>query len=52
MPVSKILQSMNPGDINIADYYSKEDEDVLVVPHAGEMLYRLSSGYIPTITEQ
>jgi len=43
------LGYMNPDDINIANYENKEDEGTLVVHHAGETLYRLSSGYIPTI---
>ena len=43
------LGYMNPDDINIADYEDKEDEGILVVHHAGEVLHRLSSGYIPTI---
>ncbi|MGD2093829.1 MAG: lactate racemase domain-containing protein [Phycisphaerales bacterium] len=41
------LGYMNPDEINIADYENKEDEGVLVVQHAGEVLHRLSSGYIP-----
>jgi nickel-dependent lactate racemase len=43
------LDYINPDDINIADYENKEDEGVLVVHHAGEVLHRLSSGFIPTI---
>jgi nickel-dependent lactate racemase len=43
------LKYMNPDDINIADYENKEDQGILVVHHAGETLYRLSDGYIPTI---
>ncbi len=43
------LDYMNPSDINIADYENREDEGVLVVHHAGEVLHRLSNGYIPTI---
>jgi len=43
------LGYMNPDEINIADYENKEDDGVLVVEHAGELLHRLSSGYIPTI---
>ena len=46
------LGYMNPGDINIADYENKEDERILVVQHAGEVLHRLSSGYIPTIPDE
>ncbi len=43
------LGYMDPAQINIADYEGREDEGVLVVPHAGEQLYRLSSGEIPDI---
>ena len=43
------LDYMNPDDINIADYENREDEGILLVHHAGEVLHRLSSGYIPTI---
>jgi nickel-dependent lactate racemase len=43
------LDYLNPDDINIADYENREDEGILVVQHAGEVLHRLSTGYIPTI---
>jgi nickel-dependent lactate racemase len=43
------LDYLNPNDINIADYENREDEGILVVHHAGEVLHRLSNGYIPTI---
>ena len=43
------LDYLNPNDINIADYENREDEGILVVQHAGEVLHRLSNGYIPTI---
>ena len=46
------LDYMNPDDINIADYEDREDEGVLVVHHAGEVLHRLSSGFIPTIPKE
>ena len=46
------LGYMNPDDINIADYENKENEGIFVVHHAGETLYRLSSGYIPTIPKE
>jgi nickel-dependent lactate racemase len=42
------LGYMNPADINIADYENRENEGILVVRHAGEMLYRLSSRYSPS----
>jgi hypothetical protein len=43
---------MNPKQINIADYEGKEDEGTLVVHHAGEVLHRLSGGFIPTIPKE
>jgi nickel-dependent lactate racemase len=43
------LGYMDPAKINIADYEGKEDEGVLVVHHAGEVLHRLADGSIPTI---
>ena len=45
------LGYMNPDEIEIADYQNKEDQGVLVVDHAGEVLHRLASGHIPTIPE-
>lgn len=35
------LGYMNPAEIKIADYENRENEGVLVVPHAGEILHRL-----------
>jgi nickel-dependent lactate racemase len=46
------LDYMNPRDINIADYEDRQDEGILLVHHAGEVLHRLSNGYIPTIPNQ
>jgi len=43
------LDYMNPDDINVADYEDREDEGILVVHHAGEVLHRLSDGTIPRI---
>lgn len=37
------LGYMDPADIRLEDYASKEDEGVLYVPKAGEMLYRLKA---------
>jgi len=34
-------------EINIADYENREHEGVLVVPHAGEILHRLTPGTVP-----
>ncbi|KPL25335.1 MAG: hypothetical protein AMJ75_01225 [Phycisphaerae bacterium SM1_79] len=46
------LDYMDPEAINVADYENREDEGILVVQHAGEVLHRLSSGYIPTIANE
>ena len=46
------LGYMNPDSIDISDYEKREDEGILVVRHAGEVLHRLSSGYIPTIPKE
>ena len=35
------LGYMNPDDINIADYKDREDEGILYVPSAGEVLFKL-----------
>jgi len=35
------LGYMNPSEVTIADYMGKEDEGILYVDHAGEILYRL-----------
>jgi hypothetical protein len=35
------LGYLNVDEVNIDEYRNKEDEGVLVVEHAGEMLYRL-----------
>ena len=45
------LLFMNPEHIDIVNYQNKEDKGILAVHHAGEMLYRLSDGSIPTIPE-
>lgn len=44
------LGYMNPDDIDIAEYENREDEGILVVRHAGEVLYRSTAGRMPTIT--
>jgi len=46
------LDYMNPHDINIADYEDRQDEGILLVHHAGEVLHRLAGGYIPAIPEE
>lgn len=43
------LGYMNPADVNIEDYAGREDEGILLVRKAGEVLYRLSSGEVPDI---
>ncbi|MCD6344112.1 MAG: hypothetical protein J7M17_00700, partial [Anaerolineae bacterium] len=35
------LGYLDPATINVRDWEGREDEGILVVPHAGEMLYRL-----------
>lgn len=35
------LGYMNPADVHVEDYMNKEEEGILYVPKAGEMLYRL-----------
>jgi len=45
------LGYMDPDEINIAEYENREDQGVLLVHHAGEMLHRLADGTIPRITE-
>jgi len=39
----------DPASIVAADYADREDEGILVVPNAGEMLYRLADGRVPDI---
>ena len=46
------LGYMDYKQINTADYENREDEGVLVVQHAGEVLHRLSGGYIPSIPNE
>ncbi|MDO9087002.1 MAG: lactate racemase domain-containing protein [Anaerolineaceae bacterium] len=40
------LGYLNPSIINLNDWLNKEDEGILVVPRAGEMLYRLKNAKI------
>ncbi len=46
------LGYMDPNQIDIANYENKEEKGILLVHHAGEVLHRLSSGYIPSIPTQ
>ena len=41
------LGYMNPAQIKIADYENREAEGILVVPHAGEILHRLTANPMP-----
>ena len=43
------LGYLNPADINLADYENQESDGILLVHHAGESLYRLANGTVPTI---
>lgn len=44
------LDYMNPDELKISDYENRQDEGILVVHHAGELLHRLSSGEMPAIS--
>ena len=39
----------DPASIDVEEYRGREDEGVLLVPKAGEMLYRLADGSVPRI---
>ncbi len=39
----------DPATIDIEEYRDREDEGILLVPKAGEMLYRLADGTVPRI---
>jgi len=39
----------DPGTVDISEYEGRESEGFLLVPKAGEMLYRLSDGTVPRI---
>ena len=43
------LGYMDSDRVNVGDYENREDEGVLVVHHAGEVLHRLADGTIPKI---
>jgi lactate racemase len=45
------LGYMSSDNIKIADYENKENEGILGVHHVGEVLHRLSSGYVTTIPD-
>jgi nickel-dependent lactate racemase len=42
------LGYLNPASIKMDEWRGREHEDVLVVPHAGEILFRLKQGYAAT----
>jgi len=44
------LGYMDPAQIDMADYENKEEQGILVVDHAGEVLHRLADGSMPTIS--
>ena len=44
-----MCREINLGYIDPAQYEGREDEGILVVPHAGEMLFRLADGTVPDI---
>jgi len=46
------LGYINPGQMDIANYENKQERGILVVHNAGEILHRLSSGEIPTISDK
>jgi len=46
------LGYMDPKQIDTANYENREEKGILVVHHAGEVLHRLSSGYIPSIPNE
>ena len=43
------LGYIDPATIDPTEYENREDEGILVVPHAGEMLFRLANGTVPDI---
>lgn len=43
------LEYRDPNGITVDDYAGLETEGVLLVPEAGEMLYRLADGSVPDI---
>ncbi len=45
------LGYLDPTSIHPDDYTDREDEGILVVPNAGEMLFRLADGTVPDIDE-
>ena len=43
------LGYMDPAQIDMADYENREEQGILVVDHAGEVLHRLADGSMPAI---
>ena len=43
------LGYIDPSTIDPADYKNREGEGILVVPHAGEILFRLADGTVPDV---
>lgn len=45
------LGYVSPGEIKIDDFRNREEEGILVVEKAGEVLYKLANGKVPDIDE-
>lgn len=43
------LGYLDPDEVNPDNYADRQDEGILLVPEAGEMLYRLANGSVPDI---
>jgi nickel-dependent lactate racemase len=43
------LGYLDPRTVDVTEYENREDEGLLIVHHAGELLYRLSDGTVPQI---
>ncbi|NLH18017.1 MAG: DUF2088 domain-containing protein [Phycisphaerae bacterium] len=46
------LGYMDPDSIRVTDYLNRQNEGVLVVDHAGELLHRLRNGFIPSVSKE
>ena len=45
------LGYVNPDSLNIDDFKNREEEGILVVEKAGEVLYKLKNGKVPDINQ-
>jgi len=43
------LGYLNPNEVDLGHFANRQDEGVLLVPEAGEILYRLADGSVPDI---